>query len=74
MRYLEYFVTVAVRQNFTRAAEELWRRRPFVIVGCEKPADGQIRMPQAPSQNPKEKSDNRQNIKNNDRHKFWPPS
>ena len=71
MRHLKYFVTVAVRQNFTRAAEELRRSRPFVMVGHEKPADGQIRMPEAPSQSPKEKGENRQNIKNNDSHKIY---
>jgi hypothetical protein len=65
MRYLKYFVTLAGRQNFTRAVGELWRSRPFVMVGHEKPADGQIRMPETPSQNPKDKAEIRQSKKNN---------
>jgi hypothetical protein len=42
----------------------------FVIVGSEKPAEGQIQMPEAPSQNPKDKGEYRQSIKNNENHKF----
>jgi hypothetical protein len=70
LRHLKYFVTVAERQDFTRAAEELWRSRPFVMVVYEKPTDGLIRMPEVPSQKPIEKGENRQNIKNNGSHKF----
>jgi hypothetical protein len=45
----------------------------FVIVGFEKPAEGQIRMPETPSQNPAGKGENRQSIKNKENHKnnFW---
>jgi hypothetical protein len=42
----------------------------FVIVGFEKPAEGQICMPETPSQNPADKSENRQSIKNEENHKF----
>jgi hypothetical protein len=44
-----------------------------VIVDFEKPAEGQIRVPEAPSQNPAGKNENRQSIKNEENHKnnFW---
>jgi len=37
---------------------------PFAIVGFEKPAEGKIRVPETPSQNPAGQGENRQNIKN----------
>jgi hypothetical protein len=44
-----------------------------VIVGFEKPAEGQICVPETPSQNPAGKAENRQRIKNEENHKnnFW---
>jgi hypothetical protein len=42
----------------------------FVIVGFEKPAEGQIRVPETPSPNPAGKGENRQSIKNEENHKF----
>jgi hypothetical protein len=41
----------------------------FVIVGFEKPAEGQICVPETPSQNPAGKGENRQGIKNKENHK-----
>jgi hypothetical protein len=41
----------------------------FVIVGFEKSAEGQIRVPETPSQNPAGKGENRQSIKNEENHK-----
>jgi hypothetical protein len=43
---------------------------PFVIVGYEKPAEGEICMPETPSPNPADKCENRQGIKNEENHKF----
>jgi hypothetical protein len=45
----------------------------FVIVGFEKPAEGQICVPETPSENPAGKGENRQSIKNEENHKnnFW---
>jgi len=37
---------------------------PFVIMGFEKPAEGQICVPETPSQNPAHQGENRQRIKN----------
>jgi hypothetical protein len=42
----------------------------FVMVGFEKPAEGQICVPETPSQNPAGKGENRQSIKNEENHKF----
>jgi hypothetical protein len=39
-------------------------------MGFEKPAEGQIRMPETPSQNPTGKGKDRQSIKNKGNHKF----
>jgi hypothetical protein len=41
-----------------------------VIVSFKKPAEGQIGVPEAPSQNPTDKGENRQSIKNEGNHKF----
>ena len=41
-----------------------------MTVGFEKLAEGQIRMPETPSQNPAGKVENRQSIKNEENHKF----
>jgi hypothetical protein len=43
---------------------------PFVVMGCEKPAEGQICVPETPSQNPAGKGENRQGINNEGNHKF----
>jgi hypothetical protein len=40
-----------------------------VIVRFEKPAEGQICVPETPSQNPASKGENRQRIKNEENHK-----
>jgi hypothetical protein len=44
-----------------------------VIVGFEKPAEGQICVPETPSKNPAGKGENRESIKNEENHKnnFW---
>jgi hypothetical protein len=44
-----------------------------VIVGFEKSAEDQICVPEAPSQNPAGKGENRQSIKNEENHNnnFW---
>jgi hypothetical protein len=39
-------------------------------MGFEKPAEGQIRVPETPSQNPAGKGKDRQSIKNKSNHKF----
>jgi hypothetical protein len=41
-----------------------------VIVGVEKPAEGQICVPETPSKNPAGKGENRQSIKNEENHKI----
>jgi hypothetical protein len=41
-----------------------------VIVGFEKTAEGQICVPETPSQNPAGKGENRQGIKNKENHNF----
>jgi hypothetical protein len=45
----------------------------FVIVSFEKSAEGQIDLPETPSQNPAGEGKNRQSIKNKENHKnnFW---
>ena len=45
----------------------------FVILGFEKPVQGQICVPATPSQNPAGTGENRQSIKNEENHKnnFW---
>jgi hypothetical protein len=58
MCHLKYFVTVAERQNCAaRPRNCTWRCRPFMMVGYEKPTDGQIRLPEIPSQSPKDKAE-----------------
>jgi hypothetical protein len=44
--------------------------RPFAIMGFEQPAEGQICVPETPSQNPADKGKNRQGIENERNHKF----
>jgi hypothetical protein len=39
-------------------------------VGFEKSAEGQIRVPETPSQNPADNRENRQGIQNKGNHKF----
>jgi hypothetical protein len=41
-----------------------------VIAGFEKPAEGQIRVPETPTRNPAGKGENRQGIKNEENHKI----
>jgi hypothetical protein len=42
-----------------------------MIVGFEKPAEGQICVPKTPSQNPEGKGENRQSIKSEKNHKNY---
>jgi hypothetical protein len=41
-----------------------------VIVGFEKSAEGQIDVPETPAQDPGDKSENPQSIKNEEHHNF----
>jgi hypothetical protein len=45
-------------------------RWPFVITGFEKPAEGQVCVPETPSQNPADKGEHCQRVKNKGNHKW----